>query len=540
MKILFLIPPYFSVDDLTNPKNNSVMPAFTIPYGMLSMEAYLKKNYKKKLNIKILDLNITLEKFLKTGKDDYLLYFEEEITKRLKNFQADIIGLSALFNTSNVYLKDLSDFLKKKLPSSLIIAGGGLPSAAYETILKSCPSIDAVCKGEGEIPMLDLLNSNDKDALIFSHKSWISRDSLLKNKFIGHSFVENLNDIPMLNYDLAEITDNFEHYNNRSIDKTYSNEKRQEMAIHTSRGCPFLCVFCSNPSLHGRKVRYMTIDRVVNEVKRMRDEYGMTVLLLEDDHFFNDKNRAKEILRRLATLKIRIEFPNGLAVYAIDDEMAYLLSKAGVSAVALAVESGSDYVLNKIIKKPLKKHLIKPAVENLRKYGVKSHVFIVCGLPGEKDEHRQETANMLIDTGFDWVHIFMAIPIYGSRLYDICVENGYIENTDSNHFVATKSVIRTKDIDPDKLAIYSYNTQLEVNFVKNHNMKIGNYRIALEYFENVIRKYPMHAFALFFSAECYRKINNLTKYKEYIKRFKKIINENKYWMEMSESYKILN
>ena len=142
--------------------------------------------------------------------------------------------------------------------------------------------------------MLDLVNSYDKNALIFSHKSWISRDSLLENKFIGHTFVENLNDIPMLNYDLAEITDNFEHYNNRSIDKTYSNEKRQEMAIHTSRGCPFLCVFCSNPSLHGRKVRYMTIDRVVNEVKRMRDEYGMTVLLLEDDHFLTIKIEQKK------------------------------------------------------------------------------------------------------------------------------------------------------------------------------------------------------------------------------------------------------
>ena len=99
------------------------MPAFTIPYGILSGGIF-KKNYKKKLNVKILDLNITLEKFLKTGKKNYLDYFEKEIAKNLINFQADIIGLSALFNTSNVYLKDLSDFLKKKLPSSLIIAGG--------------------------------------------------------------------------------------------------------------------------------------------------------------------------------------------------------------------------------------------------------------------------------------------------------------------------------------------------------------------------------------------------------------------------------
>ena len=47
----------------------------------------------------------------------------------------------------------------------------------------------------------------------------------------------------------------------------------------------------------------------------------------------------------------------------------------GVSAVALAVESGSDYVLDKLIQKPLKKRLIQPAVDALRKVGVRSHVL---------------------------------------------------------------------------------------------------------------------------------------------------------------------
>ena len=114
-------------------------------------------------------------------------------------------------------------------------------------------------------------------------------------------------------------------------------------------------------------------------------------------------------------MEIRVEFPNGVAVYAIDDEVAELFAKAGVSAVALAVESGSDHVLNNIIRKPLKKRLIRPAVEALRKFNVRSHVFIVIGLPGEQDEHRAETLQMLIDSGFDWVHVYLAMPIFGSR-----------------------------------------------------------------------------------------------------------------------------
>ena len=64
------------------------------------------------------------------------------------------------------------------------------------------------------------------------------------------------------------------------------------MAIHVARLPVPLCVFCSNPSLHGHDMRTMSIERVVSDV-RMKEELGMTVLLLEDDHFFNDKDHAE-------------------------------------------------------------------------------------------------------------------------------------------------------------------------------------------------------------------------------------------------------
>ena len=538
MKLLFVIPPYFDAEELISPEKNSSLPAFTIPYGILSMEAYLNENFDG-LQTRILDLNVTLAEYIDTKPtESYSEFFSNKIKIVSEAFKADVVGLSALFNTSNVYLKFLSDSIADHLPEAFVIAGGGLPSAAYESILETCPSIYAICKGEGELPLLDLLNAKNKKQLVLEHPTWICRQGLKEKKLIVHSFIDNLDQIPVLNYDLPDIKENFTHYNNRSIDKTYTAQKKREFAIHTSRGCPFLCVFCSNPSLHGRKARYMSVNRVIAEVTRMKEEFGLTVLLIEDDHFFNDKDRAKEILRRLATLKIRIEFPNGLAVYAIDDEMARLLGEAGASAVALAVESGSEYVLNKIIKKPLKKHLIKPAVDRLRRYGVKAHVFIVCGLPGETDEHRQETLEMLEKTGFDWVHIFLAMPIFGSRLYDICVENGYIENPDSGHFIATKSVIRAPGIDPEKLTKYAYETQLEINFVNNHNMKIGRYDIALDYFNNVVDRYPNHALALFYSGKCYEAIGNKVMHKIRSKQFDQIINSDKYWSEMRQKFRL--
>ena len=465
---------------------------------------------------------------------DYIRVFSERIEERLRAFNPQFVGVSALFNSSNRYIQDILKTCKDYDAGIITLAGGGLPSAAYKILLENCPQLDAVCKGEGELPMRDLVDADEPWQVISAHKSWIGRTELAENKIPQHTFIDDLDEIPPFNYDII----NLDHYNDRSIDKRYAGTKKREMAIHTSRGCPFLCVFCSNPSLHGRAVRTMSIERVISDVRRMKDDLGMTVLLLEDDHFFNDKDRAKEILRELAKLGVRVEFPNGVAVYAIDDEVAELFSKAGVSAVALAVESGSDHVLNNIIRKPLKKRLIRPAVEALRKFNVRSHVFIVIGLPGEQDEHRQETLQMLLDCGFDWVHVYLAMPIFGSRLYDICIENGYIENTNSQDFVATKSVIRAPGVDPEKLEAYAYEMQIRVNFVENHNMKIGRYDVPADYMKNVVSKYPDHALGHFFLAKCYRATGRAALADEHFARFQDICARDAWWRGMAEKYRV--
>ncbi|MFN3657013.1 MAG: radical SAM protein [Pseudolabrys sp.] len=531
--MLFIIPPYFNADDYLNKSRAAVLPAFTIPYGILSMEAYLAAACKTPIALDLLDLNITLQRLVDENfAGDYMAVFGAEIAERMRALKPNFAGVSALFNSSNRYIQGIVAACKAVDPSILTLAGGGLPSAAYKLMLEGCPDLDAVCKGEGELPMRDLLDADDPWQVIRTHKSWISRDGLAAGKVPQHNFLDDLDEIPPLNYAGIDL----DFYNNRSIDKQYAGQPKREMAIHTSRGCPFLCVFCSNPSLHGRDVRTMSVARVVSDVRRMKEEFGMTVLLLEDDHFFNDKERAKTILRELAALGIRVEFPNGVAVYAIDDEVADLFSRAGVSAVALAVESGSDHVLNNVIRKPLKKRLIRPAVEALRKFNVRSHVFIVIGLPGEQDEHRQETLQMLLDNGFDWVHVYLAMPIFGSRLYDICVENGYIENTSSQNFVATKSVIRAPGVDPVKLEAFAYEMQIRVNFVENHNMKIGRYDVPVHYLKNVVAKYPEHAFGHYYLAQCYRATGEMARADEHLAAFLGICTRDAWWRGMAEKY----
>lgn len=488
-RILFVIPPYFSEQDPQKP-------VFTIPYGILSIDAYIKKNSNTEIKSEILDLNIELYKKKELGE------MLDKLKRKIRDNQPDIIAISALFDTQFKYLKLISDTIKEIDNDILIVAGGGLPTSLYNKILET-HNIDAICYGEGELPMINLINAENYDSLIDVHPSWVNKKNY-RHKIPRNSLIDDLDDIPEFDYSLI----NLDNYNCRSLDKVHKNEMKKEMSIHTSRGCPYDCIFCSNGNLHGKKVRYMSINKVVNDIKNMVENYGMNTLLIEDDNFLFNKERAKNILKELASFNIKIEFPNGLMVSSIDEEIAKLMRCAGVTTVPLAIESGSDYVLQKIIKKPLSTKIIRSKVDMLRKNNINIHAFIIVGLPGETNIHRLETLNMLKEIGFDWVHVFVAIPVTGSRLYNICINNNYLINDDINSNNISNANIKAPGVDPKEIENFAYFLNIYINFMENYNMRTGNFDIARRYFENVVQKYPFHAFAQYCLNHCLNHCSN--------------------------------
>lgn len=113
-RILFVIPPYFNIDDYSNDSHSSVLPPFTIPYGILSLDGYLKAKSTRSVVVSILDLNLLLRKVIDEGK---VAGFEELFSYSLKhaidNFNPTIVGISALFNISFRYINSLADLVKK-------------------------------------------------------------------------------------------------------------------------------------------------------------------------------------------------------------------------------------------------------------------------------------------------------------------------------------------------------------------------------------------------------------------------------------------
>jgi radical SAM superfamily enzyme YgiQ (UPF0313 family) len=140
------------------------------------------------------------------------------------------------------------------------------------------------------------------------------------------------------------------------------------------------------------------------------------------------KERAIKILEGLKKQKLKWCLPQGVAVWALDEELLEKMKESGCYQLTFAIESGNQFVLSHLIKKPLVLTKVKPLVEKAHKLGIKVHAFCICGIPGETIKQMHETYEFVKNCGIDTASFFAATPLVGSELLSICKSKGYLVN----------------------------------------------------------------------------------------------------------------
>lgn len=67
------------------------------------------------------------------------------------------------------------------------------------------------------------------------------------------------------------------------------------MILFTSRSCPWRCGFCYNQFVNRRRFRAQSAERVLSDVRDLRERYDITGIVFEDDNFFANRRRALQI-----------------------------------------------------------------------------------------------------------------------------------------------------------------------------------------------------------------------------------------------------
>lgn len=360
----------------------------------------------------------------------------------LKTFKPDYVVINVATPTLEHDLESLKT-AKEILPNVVTIAKGAAFLTLSNEIMNNYPQLDLIIFGEVEDTLKEILEGKSKNEILGLY--YRENNEI---KFNGaRPFIENLDEIP---FPARHLVDN-------SIYRRPDNNKVQAV-IKVSRGCPFHCFFCLATPVSGAKVRKRSPQNIVAEIKECVEKYRINNFVFWSDIFNIDRDWVFELCNLIIESGLKITWSANTRADTADFEMAKLMYKSGCRLVSIGVESGSQYMLDKMGKN-IKLDDVRKTVKIFKKAKIRIYNYFVIGLPWETEETIEDTIKFAIELNSDFISFYTATPLPGSRFYDYAKENDLFdkETTFENAYyypaVNTHSLPRQRVFELHKSAV---------------------------------------------------------------------------------------
>lgn len=343
----------------------------------------------------------------------------DELAASIEAFQPDLVAFS-IMTGSHHWARDIAREIKSRFGIGNIF-GGAHPTFFPDFIRED--GIDMLVRGEGEEAVADILDRIDAKTPLSGIENlvWKRADGSIESNPV-RGLRNDLDDYPFPDRHLYDALDS-------RLDRSVRN-------VITSRGCPFHCTFCFEDSMRelydgkGKYVRIRSIEKVISELKILRDTTDVSTVYFADDVFGMSRRWLYDFLE---VYRVEIGLPFICLVradlVAANEEYAQRLADGGCKSVFFGIESGNENIRNTLLKKNLTNKQIKLAASRLHAAGIKFRSYNIVGLPGESMEEAWETLELNIEIGTDypWCSVFMPFP--GTALTEYAIEQGYLDRS---------------------------------------------------------------------------------------------------------------
>lgn len=409
---------------------------------------------------------------------------QDEFRKEVEEFNPDLVGISLLSSEYHL-IGDIAADIVKDINSEIIIVMGGVHVTSMYWRVMENPKIDYAVRGEGEYVFRDLIRYINGEGSL--PMGVIYRKENGDMHIPPLTLVDDLDALPYPDYELVDF-----HAYSMTVQR-YGIDAPAElpfMRIPTVRGCPIGCSFCQVESVSGKKHRMRSAANVVGELEMLIKKCGIKSINFEDDNAFLHRGRARELLRMMIDHKLNLKWKaNGVALFTLDDEILPLMAKSGCLMLDVAIESGSERVLKEIVMKPIDLKTAPHKIALAKKYGIYVCVNFVIGLPGETWDEIRQSLRYAETCGADYVKIFIANPIIGTKMFDMAKKKGYIVG-DEYDINWRYGRIKTPEFDPKDISILRAYEWDRINFTDPAKRKktADIMNISLEELENIRRE----------------------------------------------------
>ena len=304
-----------------------------------------------------------------------------EIAEKVASEKPDLVGIASLFSPYYREVLKCAAAIKERTRAKIVL-GGGQASCSPRLMLEH-PAIDFVVAGEGEKPLVELVQSLLRKSPVegISGLGYTKNGEIIVNPRKGNYSFDSL-PFP----DFSDLSRGQYLYKNQPL-----------AFIQSSRGCPHQCSFCSAHQVFGRAYRKRSIDNIIKEMENRYSD-GIRVFDFEDDNLTLDRKHILDLCRSIqytfAGRPITLLAMNGISYKNLDQEILQEMKKAGFSRLNLALVSADQTVL-RAVNRPHAANDLETVVDDAFALGFELEVHQIVGLPGETLASMAETMALL-------------------------------------------------------------------------------------------------------------------------------------------------
>jgi hypothetical protein len=211
----------------------------------------------------------------------------------------------------------------------------------------------------------------------------------------------------------------------------------------------------------GKVWRPHSAEYVLRHLDYLIKTFRIEHILFEDDNINAGPARFEEMLDGIKSrgYKIFWDTPNGIRADKLNASLIRKAKESGCRFLKIGIESGDQYVVNRIVKKHLDLKKVVEVAKLCQEIGLGLQAFFIIGFPGETKREIKRTVDFSLNL-FRKYNVLSAIgpakPLIGTELREECKRLGYLtlplETPEmKERLISRQEMIKTRDFDLDYL-----------------------------------------------------------------------------------------
>ncbi len=342
--------------------------------------------------------------------------------------QADLVGISTIASTAPRAYQVSDELREHGVP--VVLGGTHVTFMADEAL----DHADYVFRGEAELSIVGLVEAilSGRGLERVAGLSFRSDGEVVHNA--PAEAVRDLDDLPEPDFDLL-------------AGGLKSAWTMTIVPVQTSRGCPHDCFFCSVTKMFGRKVRYRSPGRVLDELSGM--DLRRSHVFFYDDNFGASQGRLREILEGIISRGLRFDWSAQVRVdVARDEELVRLMRRSGCRLVYAGIESADPATLEAYHKGQTLEE-IEHAIRAFHRNGIALHGMFVLGADTDTVESVRATSRFARARNIGTVQYMILTPCLKTPFFERLEREGRLRIRDWSLYDGQHAVF-----DPAQMSAY--------------------------------------------------------------------------------------